>query len=105
MTFLRFVDELTTTHVRMLTLLADPPGWFDRHGIPRPNVMAGGLWAVIEQALPELAGMENRSDQILTDLIARGLTVDFSIRGLISAPALWAQRISDLGRQFLDFII
>ena len=104
MTFLRFVEELTPTHVRMLTLLADPAGWFDRHGIPRPDVMASGLFPVVELAIPELTGMQTRSDQILTDLITRGLTVNFSIGGVMTGPALWVARISDFGRQFLDFI-
>jgi hypothetical protein len=42
-TFLRFVDELTPAHVRMLAFLADPVRWFDQHGLQKPTYTAAGL--------------------------------------------------------------
>jgi hypothetical protein len=48
------IDRFAPTHVRMLKLLSDPPGWFVRHGIPRPNV-SGPKTDIIEGGMPELA--------------------------------------------------
>ena len=104
MTFLRFVDELTPTHVRMLTFLSDPVGWYERHGLQRPDLMTAGLWAVIEPALPELGGKHERSNQILSDLMARGLMMSSTIGGMMSGASLWVPRISEFGQQFLAFI-
>ena len=104
MTFLRFVDELTPLHVRMLRLLDDPGGWFDGHGIPRPDLMSAGLWAIFEPGLPALAGKREMSDLALMDLMSRSLTLHMTVGGMMSGSALWARRSSDFGRQFLAFI-
>ena len=100
MTFLRYIDELTPLHVRVLTLLDDPRGWFDRHGIPQPNFMSAGIGAVLDPGVPELGG---RKDQVLTDLGARGLTVGTN-PGVASADSIWSQHTTPLGRAFLAFI-
>jgi hypothetical protein len=81
-------------------LLDDPPGWFDRHGVPKPNFMSGGIAAILDPGMPELGG---RRDQVLADLSTRGLTVATS-PGVASADSIWSQHTSALGRAFLTFI-
>lgn len=47
MAFLRYVDELTPLHARVLAFVADPRGWFERHGIEQPTFMAAGLSTIV----------------------------------------------------------
>jgi hypothetical protein len=35
--YFELIARFTPTHVRMLRLLSDPGGWFDRAGIERPR--------------------------------------------------------------------
>ncbi len=101
--FFDLIDRFTPTHMRMLKLLTDPPAWFDRNGIARPNIFSGPKTAIIEAGMPELAG---RSD--LTSRFAGALQnaelINQSVTGLMTEAGLWAPSTTRLGREFLLFI-
>ena len=44
--FIRFVEELTPLHLRMLSYLRDPAGWYERHNIGKPNIYIGPRSAI-----------------------------------------------------------
>jgi hypothetical protein len=102
--FFNLLDRFTPSHLRLLALLDDPPGWFASHGIPAPEaVVAGRRPMIIEARLPEMACRPGFVDLLTTELGAAGLLVA-SIGGMASPAALYSPITSDLGKQFLRFI-
>jgi hypothetical protein len=57
------IDRFTPTHVRMLKLLSDPPGWFEHHGIQGPNIYAGSKTHIIQAGMPELVSRGDLIDR------------------------------------------
>lgn len=101
--FFDMIDRFTPTHVRMLKLLSDPPGWFERHGIPQPNISTGPKTAIIEAGMPELAGRRDLIDRYAGALTNAGL-VNQSFSGIMSANGLWGPATTPLGVEFLAFV-
>ena len=54
-TFLRYVDELTPTHLALLEFMSGPGRFCDTRGIERPNIYMGSVHSVLEAALPSVA--------------------------------------------------
>ncbi|MGC4864744.1 hypothetical protein ACLQ3B_04820 [Micromonospora sp. DT53] len=101
--FFDMIDRFTPTHVRMLQLLSDPPGWFDRHGVPRPNSSMGPKTGIIEAGMPELAGRRDLIDRYAGSLTTAGL-INQSLTGMMTENGLWAPATTPLGVEFLAFI-
>ncbi|GIE36084.1 hypothetical protein Ait01nite_091290 [Actinoplanes italicus] len=101
--FFDMLDRFTPTHVRLLTLLSDPPGWFARHDISRPNVTMGGKSVIIEAGMPELASRKDLIDRYAAALSSSGLIAQ-SLSGVMSAAGLWAAATTPLASEFLAFI-
>jgi len=100
--FIRFVDELTALHLRVLSYYRDPAGWFARHDIARPDMSMGPRSAIMEAALPDLRGQSEVYGQVMRELSARGLVHDTT--GMVSAQALYDPQTTSTGNRFLDFI-
>jgi len=101
--FIRFVEELTPLHLRLLSYLRDPAGWYARYNIEKPNIYIGPRRAVLEAALPELRERGEVYAQADTELGARGL-LSGSLSGMVSQQALYDKLTSPRGDRFLDFI-
>lgn len=102
--FLRYVDELTPSHVRFLRFLNSPVGWFEDHDLDWPSFYTAGLMSVVTVAFPEWERDEELLDVIASDLVARGLADNPGLRTMMTANGLTAQRTKMQGRQFLEFI-
>ena len=98
--YLRYVDELTPSHLALLRLADDPPGWFDRRSQAWPG---GNLIGVVTAAFPTWAGDEPFIDTIAADLASRGLA-DLPLRTMMTANGVMAQRTKPKGREFMKFI-
>ena len=98
--YLRYVDELTPSHLALLQLADDPPGWFDRRNRAWPG---GNLISVVIAAFPTWAGDEPFVDTIAADLASRGLA-DLPLRTMMTANGVMAQRTKPKGREFMAFI-
>src|SRR4029077_11150730 len=58
--FLSLVDRYTPSHLRILTMLDDPQGWFLQHNLTLPPADVGGaLSMTVETTLPELQGRQD----------------------------------------------
>ncbi|MFI5489198.1 hypothetical protein [Micromonospora echinaurantiaca] len=101
--FFDMIDRFTPTHVRMLKLLSDPPGWFDRHGIPRPNFSMGPKTGIIEAGMPELAGRRDLIERYAGALSTAGL-INQSLNGIMSESGLWVPATTPLATEFLAFV-
>lgn len=98
--FLRYVDELTPSHMSLLRLADDPPGWFERRSQAWPG---GSLLGVVSAAFPAWTGDESFIDTIASDLAGRGLA-DLPLRTMMTPSGVMAQRTKPKGREFIEFI-
>ena len=105
MIFLRYVNELTPSHMRFLRFLDNPPRWFIAHGLTWPsNITSGGLINVVQIAFPEWAKDRPFVDTIATELAARSLIDNPGLHTMMSANGLTARRTSEKGRELMMFI-
>jgi hypothetical protein len=105
LTFIRYVDELTGLHLRLMTYLSDPTGWFDRHGIEKPSgILSSSGERLLEIGMPELAGHQERYRQALGDLGTRGLADAGAMSGMVTEQGLWVPRTTAIGNRFLAYI-
>ena len=102
--FFGMIDGFTPTHVRLLKLLSDPPGWFERYDIRRPDITMGSKVAIIEAGMPELAGRQDLVTRYAGALADAGL-VNQSLSGVMTAVGLWAVATTPLAAEFLDFVM
>jgi hypothetical protein len=103
MVFMRYIDELTPWHLRILTYFQDPDGWLKVHGVMMSNLMFGGLKEGVYRAFSELKNEGELYEQIVADLKNRGLLKGFS-DGSMSMQGILASRTSELGSRFISFI-
>jgi hypothetical protein len=102
--FFDLLDRLTPTHVRLLKVLTDPPGWFEKTGFPRPQfAMSSNRSALIEAAMPELAGRRDVIERYYGGLTTGGL-VSAPLGGMMTANGAFQPAASELGREFLAFV-
>jgi hypothetical protein len=103
-TFLRYIDELTVWHLRILVLFQDPPKHLAVRGLGSSYYM-GSASQVLEDMYPELNGKRELYDQIAADLSARGLVnAPGFLHGMMSAQGMVAKRTTPLADAFLAFI-
>ncbi len=101
--FLRFIDELTASHIRVLTVFDDPAAAVKATG--REMRAMGGLTLVIYHCVPELNGQGHFCEQLSRDLENRGLIAQGTKLNLMMTPqGMLTPRTTDLGKQFLAFI-
>jgi hypothetical protein len=92
--FFDMLDRFTPTHVRLLKLLSDPPGWFARHNISRPNVMMAGKSVIIEAGMPELVSRKDLIDRYAAALSSAGLVAQsLSVRSRTLGASDHAARV------------
>ena len=102
--YLRYVEELTPSHMTMLSLLDDPPKFLDDRGIPWPSIMMGGLGSIVELGLPELHADKPLLDTVVDDLQRYGLAQNPGLNAIMSGEGLKAARGTAKGREFVQFI-
>lgn len=96
------IDRLTPTQLRMLKLLSDAPAWFDRHGLPLPDVNTTMPVEMIEAGMPELAGRRDLIHRFMMGLSSAVLIYP-SVRPTESRPG-WTRPTTNLGEELLAFI-
>jgi hypothetical protein len=104
-TFLGWVDRFTVWHLRVLAFLDNPKAWFAARSRPFPAMMMGSVSGVLTDAYPELRDQRNFYDVIAKDLWLAGLLTTDGLHTMMSAGGAAASRTTDIGKQFLRFII
>jgi hypothetical protein len=101
--FLRFVDELTLSHIRVLRVFDDPRAAIEATG--RELRTMGGLGLVVYHCLPELNGQGDFCDLLSSDLESRGLVIKgTSLHVTMTLVGMLTPRTTNLGKQFMGFI-
>jgi hypothetical protein len=104
--YFAFIDNLTPTHMGLLSLLDNPPGWFDaRPELHRPQFgISSSRTALIKAAMPALADegpqMIERFYAALTD----GGLVNGALHGMMTAQGVWQPVTTEFAARFLAFI-
>jgi hypothetical protein len=101
--FLRYVDELTPWHLRVLSFFRDPGAVLQPPGSPRAVAAGNSPSSALEQAIPELRGQRAFYDQLVFDLESRGL-MSGNIHSMTSGPGVLAPRTKPFGSEFVLFI-
>jgi hypothetical protein len=104
--YLNLLERMTTLHLRILSLCADPQGFVRRRGISVPSAGGGALMQTMTACLPELDRAQIIA--IWNDLNNSGLLNGeanslMAIASDNSLPQL-RMRLSEFGKDFVDFI-
>ncbi len=103
--YLALVDDLSPTHMRLLSVLHDPSGWFDRTGLPRPQfALSSSRPALIEAAMPDLAAKGPQMVERFYAALTGGGLVNGSLAGMMTASGAWQPVTTDFANGFLDFV-
>ena len=102
--YLRYLEELTISHMQMLAFLTDPPGFLAERDVPWPNISAGGLGNIVQAGLPELYADKPLLDTVLGDLQRFGLADSPGLSTVMTGSGLRAPRGTDKGREFMRLI-
>jgi hypothetical protein len=100
--FLRYVDEFTVLHLKLLDLLLDPREWEKKNNQSFPTLLMGGISHIVEHAIPELSGENETYVLIIKDLQARGLLSNFNIGTTMSGKASFREGAPILGGSLCD---
>jgi hypothetical protein len=102
--FFAIIDDLTPSHVRLLTLFDNPGAWFDtRADLVRPQPSPVVTWRrLVQVALPELAG--EVASKFFADLTGDALLSIGTLDEYTVSDGSWRQVTSVYGQQFLAFI-
>ena len=100
--FVRYVEELTPSHLQLLTLLNDPSGFFSTNGIEWPNIYMGAKTQLVAAAMPSWG--QEFTNQLCLDLQQRGLIGNSSLGAMTTAASLATPSTTKYGAQFLKFI-
>ena len=103
--FLRFIDEFTGWHIRVLRLFQNAYGWFaENNKNPPQYVIAGSIPQMICAAYPDLLEERELLDLIHRDLTATGLISNFTFRTNMSGQGVYEKRTTAFGDRFLRLI-
>jgi hypothetical protein len=104
--YFSLIDDLTPTHMRLLILLSDPPGWFDdRPHLERPQFgMSSSRTHLISAAMPELADKGQEMVGRFYAALSDGGLVNASLGGMMTAGAAWQPATTDFAKGFLAFL-
>jgi hypothetical protein len=100
--FIRYVEELTPSHLQLLKLLKDPRGFFMKNGIDWPNIDMGSKKQLVAAAMPSWA--PEFTNQLSVDLQQRGIVGNSSLGAITTAASLATPSTTKYGADFLTFI-
>jgi hypothetical protein len=103
--FLDLLDRFTPSHLRILTYLDDPPGWFKSHGLQPPQgIMAGSRLLGVKAGLPEMAERDDFVNLLVSELGRAGFLKVSTLSGMVSGSAIMDALTSEFGKQFLRYV-
>lgn len=101
--FLRFVDEFSEWHLRVLKLFQSPSQWEKANGTKFTSNYSGALADILNAAFPELAARRPFCDLVWSDLERAGF-VNGSLHTMMTGHGLLQPRTTEEGNRFLAFI-
>ncbi len=102
--FIKFIDDLTPSHLKLLWFLNNPKKWGADRDIKYPEWSTGGVGSVIEFSINEFKGNRDFYDQLGKDLYARGLLISESFHGTVTVETMFSSKTTSLGVKFIEYI-
>ncbi|WP_285688999.1 hypothetical protein [Actinoplanes sp. NBRC 103695] len=103
--FLRWIEDYTSAHLQILTLLNDPEAWYAERNIHiKKDVMAGSRRQLVEEGIPEFASRREFVDVVVSDLASAGLIKISGLGGMVTGNGMYQSVTSDLAAKFIAFI-
>jgi hypothetical protein len=104
--YFTLIDDLTATHMHLLTLLSDPPGWFEnRPDLERPQFgNISNRTALIKAALPGLTEKHPRIIERFYAALTDGGLVNGQLGGMMTAQGAWQPVTTVFASGFLAFL-
>jgi hypothetical protein len=100
--YLRYIEELTVSHLQLLELLDSPKSYFAKHDLQWFDLAMGGKSTVIREAFPNWDTYF--SDQLIADLNSRGLIGITTQHGMTTLTGMAESSTSSLGKSFIAFL-
>lgn len=100
--FVRYVEELTPSHLQLLTLLNGPTEFFTKNGLEWPNIYMGAKTQLVTAAMPSWG--QEFTNQLSLDLQQRGLIGNSSLGAMTTAVSIATPSTTKYGVDFLKFI-
>jgi len=100
--FLRYIDELTESHLQLMALLHNPRGFYESNNLEWSDWTIGGKTVLIQSVFPDWD--MGFIDQLVKDLNARGLVSLSTIHGISSPHSMADSSSTGLGIEFSRFV-
>jgi hypothetical protein len=104
--FVSWIDDLTALHIRILTFSQNPRNWMDANEL-KPRSVRDQLFIDPDAVISRLAVDPDLYDQIIRDLIARGLIQNdpiHQINSMSSNDRLDFSYLTEMGKRMLNFL-
>lgn len=104
--YFTMIDDLTPTHMQLLTLLNDPPGWFDaRPHLQRPQfAMSSSRTALIQAAMPDLAALGTEMIERFYAALTNDGLVTGALSGMMTTQGAWQPVTTEYAARLLAFV-
>ena len=102
--FVRWIDDFTVWHLRLLSLFQNPTEWGKRHKKQFASHGTHSLSLILEEAYPELKEERKLYEIVWRDLYQQGLFNTDKLNTIMTGGGLSQRRTTDAGNEFLLFI-
>jgi len=100
--FLKYIERFTPSHIELMKLLSEPKVYFERSGIPWPDLYMGGRTHIINAVFPTWSA--EFINLLFEDLKNSGLIQSGSLTINMSGSGLEQSIATGFGFEFLSFI-
>lgn len=100
--FLVYITELTSSHMKLLSLLDNPTGFLEAIGETWTEVHMGARINTVNRTFPDWDA--DFTTQLVRELRTRGLIATENLSGMVSSSGLRQSLTTPYGKQFLAFV-
>ncbi len=102
--FINYIDYFTVWHIKILDFVNDPKGWAEKNDHKFKDTQGKGIFAILEDAFPDLRGGRGFYDQFWKDLYSRNLVEPENVQSVLTDYALTHKYVKPTGKIFLAYI-
>lgn len=104
MMFLNMIDTFTPWHLKLIYYFDNPEKRFLDHNIIKPNTMMGCIEDGLYKFYPNLKNKDEFVNILIKELYNNGILNVQSIDATMTTGGMFASRLTDYGKRFLNYI-